>query len=163
MDIEDLLAKHERAIVDEAFQHTSEIERYRREGAPAARRRVEALFRQVSAAVYARDVTDLRAYLRQVGRERAEAGFALADVEAAISALEDAIQDGAIALLPAYDLAFGHGLVATVLAHARDALRSAFDPAAPHAPAPYPDLSPLFRGARARLAPCPAEELNAAA
>lgn len=162
MDIEDLLTQQEQAIVEDAAQRTARIPRYGQDGATATRRRVEALYRQLGAAVYARDVTDLRAHASQVARERSRAGYTVADLEAALTALEEAVLDGAVASLPAYDQGFGRGLVSTALAHARDALRLAFDPAAPHAPAPYPDLSPMFRGT-SRLAPCPAEELEAAA
>lgn len=159
MNIEELLGEQERAIVDEAYQATLEIARYRRDGTPATRRRVEALYRQLTAAVCSRDVTALNAYARQIARERSEAGFELSDVEAAFSALEDAIWHRAISRLPAYDLPFGHGMVCTALAHGRETLAHEFDASAPHVPAPYPDLTPFFRGAESVLAPCPAEEM----
>jgi hypothetical protein len=80
MNIEDLLNEEERAIVEEAFQATVEIARYRRDGTPVTRRRVEALYRQLAAAVRARDVTGLLAYVRQIAHERSAAGFELSDV-----------------------------------------------------------------------------------
>jgi hypothetical protein len=163
MDIEDLLSEQESAIVDEALHATEEVARYRRDGEQATRRRLEALYHRLTAAVCARDVTELLAYVRHIARERAEAGFELPDVEAAFSALEDAIWRRAVSRLPAYDVAFGHGMVATALAHGKDTLCHAFDAGAPHAPAPYPDLTPLFRGTESVLAPCPAEEIVSAA
>jgi hypothetical protein len=163
MNIEDLLGAEERAIVDEAFQATLEIARYRRDGTPVTRRRIEALYRQLATAVRARDVTALNAYVRQIARERSQAGFELSDVDAAFSALEDAIWHRAVSRLPAYDLPFGHGMVSTALAHGRDTLSHEFDSSAPHAPAPYPDLTPFFRGTESVLAPCPAEEMVFAA
>ena len=159
MNVEDLLGREERAIVDEAFQATLEIARYRRDGTPVTRRRIEALFRQLMAAVRSRDVTALNAYARQIAHERSGAGFELSDVEAAFSALEDAIWHRAVSQLPAYDLSFGHGMVSTALAHGRDTLSHEFDASAPHVPAPYPDLTPFFRGTESTLAPCAAEEM----
>jgi hypothetical protein len=163
MNIEELLSEEERAIVDEAFQATMEVARYRRDGTPVTRRRVEALYRQLAEAVRARDLTGLLAYVRQIARERSEAGFELADVQAAFSALEDAIWHRAVSRLPAYDVPFGSGIVCTALAHGRDTLSHEFDAAAPHVPAPYPDLTPFFRGTESALAPCPAEEMVFAA
>jgi hypothetical protein len=163
MNIEELLSEEERAIVDEAFQATMEVARYRRDGTPVTRRRVEALYRQLAEAVRARDLTGLLAYVRQIARERSEAGFELADVQAAFSALEDAIWHRAVSRLPAYDVPFGSGIVCTALAHGRDTLSHEFDASAPHVPAPYPDLTPFFRGTESALAPCPAEEMVFAA
>lgn len=163
MDIEDLLSEQEAAIVEEALRATEEVAPYRRDGELTTRRRLEELHRRLTAAVSKRDVTDLLAYVRQIARERSEAGFELSDVAAAFSALEDAIWHRAVAQLPAYDVQFGHGMVATALAHGKDTLCHEFDAGAPHAPAPYPDLTPLFRGTQTELAPCPPEEIVSAA
>ncbi|WP_242342678.1 RsbRD N-terminal domain-containing protein [Anaeromyxobacter terrae] len=163
MNVEDLLITYEPAIVEEAAHATEEIARYGRDGTLATRRRIEELYHRLTDAIRARDVSELLAYVRQIARERSEAGFELSDVQAAFDALEDAIWHGAVAELPAYDLPFGHGLVCTALAHGKETLRHAFDPAAPHVPAPFPDLTPLYRGTQSVLAPCPSEEMVFAA
>jgi RsbRD-like negative regulator of sigma factor len=159
MNIEDLLGAEERAIVDEAFQATLENARYRKDGTPETRRRIEALYRQLATAVRSRDVTALNDHVRRIAHERSAAGFALSDVATAFSALEEAIWHRAVSRLPAYDLPFGHGMVATALAHGRETLSHEFDAAAPHVAAPFPDCTPFFRGTEADLAPCPDEEL----
>ena len=150
MNIEDLLNEYAEEIIDEASRAAASIERYARDGAGPTRRRVETLYRALQEAVLRRDVTGLVVDLKAIAHERGDAGFALAEVDAAIAALEDAILHDALDRLPAYDLAFGYGLVATALAHARAALRAELDPTAPEPPPPCPDLSALFRGTAAR-------------
>jgi len=144
MNIEDLLTEDQSAIVTEACQAVGRLEHYRRDGAQATRRRLEALYHQLLDAVCTRDVRDLRRYAAQIARERLTTGFELPEVEEAFSALERAIWQRAVVRLPPYDQAWGLGLACTALAHGRCALERAFDCVAP--PAPYPDLTPLFTG-----------------
>lgn len=157
MNIEDLLNEQEPAIVEEAVRATAQIGHYRRDGDVETRRRIETLHRRLTKAVGARDLGELLAYVRQIARERASAGFELSEVQAAFSALEEAIWHRAVRRLPNYDLLFGEGMVCTALAHGRDTLRRAFDSAAPHVRAPCPDLTPLFKGAECSLAASPAD------
>jgi hypothetical protein len=96
--------------------------------------------------VCARDLKALRMYAAKIARERSDAGFEISEVEAAFSALEDAIWHDALARLPHYDQAWGLGLACTALAHGRAALGSGFEPDAARAAAPSLDLTPLFRG-----------------
>ena len=146
MNIEDVLREDEPAIVSETCEAVGRLEHYRRDGAEATRRRVEALYRQLMTAVCARDLEGLRRYAAQVARERLDAGFEIAEVEAAFSALEDAIWHDALARLPHYDQAWGLGLACTALAHGRAALRARLESAAARAAASSLDLTPLFRG-----------------
>jgi hypothetical protein len=156
MNIEDVLGQDEVAIVSEAARALGQHEHYQRDGVEATRRRVEALYRHLRSAVSARDVALLRAYVGQVARERLDAGFQLSELQAAFSALEEAIWRDALARLPVYDQAWGLGLALTALAHGRDALGRAYEFSAR---APALDLSPLFGGVAHLLAPPPAEEL----
>jgi hypothetical protein len=162
MNIEDLLSEQEPVIVEEAVRATAEIGPYRRDGAVERRRRIGALHRRLTEAVTARDLTGLLAYVRQIASERSAAGFELSDVQAAFTALEDAIWHRAVTRLPSYDVLFGEGMVCTALAHGRDTLRRAFDSAAPHVRAPCPDLTSLFKGTESSLARVPAEGMNTA-
>ena len=107
MNIEDLLNEYAEEIIGEASRAAASIERYAQDGAGPTRRRVETLYRALQEAVRRRDVTGLVIYLKAIAHERSDAGFALADVDAAITALEDAILHDALDRLPAYDLAFG--------------------------------------------------------
>ncbi len=159
MDIEDVLSEDEPAIVGEACAAIAQVEPYRRDGAQRTHGRIEALTRQLMAAVRARDLTELRAYARQIASERYEAGFELSDVQAAFSALEAAIWHRALVRLPPYDLAWGLGLVSTALAHGRDALGRAFESAVPRTPAPTLDLTPLFKGTGPVVAASAVEEM----
>jgi hypothetical protein len=146
MNIEDLLREHEQAILTDACQAIGRLEHYRRDGAEVTRRRVELLYRHVIAAVSARDLKDLRAYSAQIARERLAAGFDAPEVEAAFSALEEAIYHHALIRLPAYDQAWGLGLAGTAFAHGKEALVHAVDGSASCPPAFPIDLTPLFSG-----------------
>jgi hypothetical protein len=155
MNVEDLLSEDERAIVSEVCRVVAQLEHYRRDGTHATRCRIEALYKQLMTAVAARDLNGLRAYVAQIARERLEAGFELPEVEAAFSALEEAIWCHALVRLPPYDQAFALGLASTALAHGRDALERGFH-YAHQAPEPYLDLTPLFTGAGRVPAACAA-------
>jgi hypothetical protein len=153
--IDELLRDDERAILTEAASSLARLEHYRRDGEAAARRRIEALYRHLARAVSARELDDLLAHAARIARERYEAGFELREVEAAFATLEDAISRRAVGCLPACELAWGIGLVATALAHARAELGRTFASLAPAARPGTVDLTAVFqRTERAR----PAEE-----
>jgi hypothetical protein len=148
MQIEELLRDDEPAILEDVWPQIARLEHYRRDGEEETRRRVEALYRHVVRAVRARDLDDLLAHASRIAKERFESGFVLAEVQAAFSTLEDAISRRALARLPRDELAWGLGLVSTVLAHARGELGRTF--ASLPARSPGLDLTPLFsRGHRA--------------
>jgi hypothetical protein len=155
--IEELLRDDEPAILAEAASSLARLERYRRDGDGAARRRMEALYRTVARAVSARDLDDLLAHAARIARERCGAGFELREVEAAFATLEDAISRRALARLPAGELAWGMGLVTTALAHARAELGRAFASLAPVARPGSVDLTAVFQ--RTEGGRRPAEEL----
>jgi hypothetical protein len=143
--IEDLLRDDEPAILDEVAPTIARLEHYRRDGAQATRRRVEALYREVARAVGARDLDALVAHAARVARERHEAGYDPAEVQAAFSLLEEAIARHAVLRLPDGELAWGIGLLSTALGHARGELQRAFAALGLHAYAPGVDLTALFK------------------
>jgi len=143
--IEDLLRDDEPAILDAVAPTIERLEHYHRDGAEATRRRVEALYRHVARAVRARDLDDLLAHAARVARERFEAGFDLAEVQAAFSMIEEAIARRALSRLPHAELAWGLGLVSTALAHAKGELGRTYAALAPRAYAPGVDLTSLFK------------------
>jgi hypothetical protein len=155
--IEELLRDDEPAILAEAASSLARLEHYRRDGQDAARRRVEALYRHVARAVLARDLDDLLAHAARIARERFEAGFELTEVEAAFATLEDAISRRALPRLPREELAWGLGLVATALAHARAELGRTFASLAPAARPGTVDLTAVFQ--RTERGRRPADEL----
>jgi hypothetical protein len=145
MKIEELLRDDERAILDEAVRTTTLLSHYRRDGEEATRRRVQALYRAVARAVSACDLDDLLAHAGRIARERFQGGFEQAEVEAAFATLEEAIERHALSRMPREELAWGLGLVATALGHARAELGRTFAALA-HASRPGAvDLTSVFR------------------
>ena len=144
-NIEDLLREDEAAILAEAVPTTTQLSHYRRDGEEATRRRVRALYRAVARAVSARELDGIVAHAGRIARERFEGGFEQAEVEAAFAALEQAIERRALARMPKEELAWGLGLVATALGHARAELGRTFATLA-HASRPGAvDLTSVFR------------------
>jgi hypothetical protein len=144
MGIEELMRIDEAAILEEACRAVTRLEHYRRDGEETTRWRLHVLHRRVVDAVLTRDLAPLRSHLAQVARERYKAGFDLAEVHGAFSALQDAIWRRAVAELDPDELAWGFGLVATALAHGRETLERTFASLVrPEAPI---DLTPLFHG-----------------
>jgi hypothetical protein len=149
MRIEELLRDDERIILDEAVRTTTLLSHYRRDGEEATWRRVQALYRAVARAVSARDLDELVGHARRIARERFQGGFEQAEVEAAFATLEEAIERRALARMPKEELAWGLGLVATALGHARAELGRTFAALA-HASRPGAvDLTAVFRRSEA--------------
>jgi hypothetical protein len=152
LTIEDLLREDEPAILEEARTRVARLEHYQRDGDEPTRERLAALFRRLARAVRTRDLDELLTHAERVARERCAAGFGLAEVHAAFSALEEAIWRRASDRLPLDEQAWGLALVTTALAHAKEALGHAYLAAAPCGHAPSVDLTPVFRRTR-RAAP----------
>jgi hypothetical protein len=159
LKIEDLLRDDEPAILDEVAPTIERLQHYHRDGAEATRLRVEALYRQVARAVRARDLDDLLAHAARIARERYEAGFDLAEVQAAFSMLEEAISKRALSRLPHVELAWGLALVSTAVAHAKSELGRTYAALAPRAYAPGVDLTSLFKRTPARRRSRSADDL----
>ncbi len=151
--IEDLLRDDEAAILEEARTRVARLAHYHRDGDGATRERLGALYARLAAAVRARDLEDLLAHAERVARERFAAGFDLAEVHAAFSALEEAIWRRASDRLSLDEQAWGLALVTTALAHAKETLGHAFLAARPAAHAPSVDLTPVFRRGGRRATP----------
>ena len=144
MQIEDLLRDDEPTILAEAVRTTTQLSHYRRDGEEATRRRVQALYRAVARAVRARDLDDLLAHAGRIARERFQGGYEQAEVEAAFATLEEAIERRALSRMPREELAWGLGLVATALGHARAELGRTFERLAHAARPGAVDLTAVF-------------------
>ncbi len=144
--IEELLGEDEPAILEDAARTTALLSRYRRDGEEATRRRVEALYRQVARAVRARDLDELLAHAARIARERFEAGFELAEVEAAFATLEDAIERRALTRMPAAGARLGTRA-------RRDGPRSREDRARSHVRVPRARRAPRRGGPDLRVPP----------
>lgn len=158
MDIVEMLRESESAIIGDAARAIGRLEHYRQQSAEETRRRVEQLYRHLIDAVCKRDVKDLRTYAADVARERVAAGFQVSELEAAFSAIEEAIWHHALIRLPAYDQAWGIGLACTVLAHGKAELGRAVDADTQFAP-PAIDLTALLRGTAPLTASQPEEKV----
>jgi hypothetical protein len=152
-NIEDLLRDEEAAILEEARTRVARLEHYHRDGDGPTRERLAALYRRLARALRTRDLDELLAHSERVARERFAAGFDLAEVHAAFSALEEAIWRRASDRLSLDEQAWGLALVTTALAHAKEALGHAYLAAAPSGHAPSVDLTPVFRRTSRRAAP----------
>jgi hypothetical protein len=151
--IEDLLRDDEEAILGEALTRVARLAHYGRDGEAATRERLAALYRRLERALRTRDLDELLAHAERVARERCAAGFDLAEVHAAFSALEEAIWRRAADRLSLDEQAWGLALVTTALAHAKEALGRAYLAAAPAGHAPSVDLTTVFRRSSRRTAP----------
>jgi hypothetical protein len=151
--IEDLLREDEPAILEHARARVARLEHYHRDGDEATRERLDGLYRRLARAIRTRDLDELLAHAERVARERQAAGFDLAEVHAAFSALEEAIWRRAADRLTLDEQAWGLALVTTALAHAKEALGRAYLAAAPSGHAPSVDLTPVFRRSGRRAAP----------
>jgi hypothetical protein len=147
VDILELLAEDEDAIVAEALTAVTWLEHYERDGEELTRERLRALCRLVAGAIRAQDLEALVAHAGRIARERHAAGYDRAEVAGAFSAVEEAIWHRALTALPAPGRTWALGLVGTALTHAKEALARAFTEAGSGPVPAFVDLSPLFRGA----------------
>ena len=141
---------HERAATitaAEAALARIHARHYDAAGAENARERLEALYDRLIEAVDTRDLASIVAYARQVARERFEAGYDLAEVQAAFNALEEATWSRVLADLPPERFSEALGLVTTILGAAKDALGREYVSLATQRHAPSLDMSRLFMGA----------------
>jgi hypothetical protein len=123
--------------------HTSH---YASAGPNEIRTRLEALFDRLVAAAASRDLGSVVAYAGQLARERYSAGYDLAEIQAAINALEEAVWRRVFSELQSHEFAEALGVVSTTLGAAKDALAREYVSLATHAHAPSLDLRALFAG-----------------
>ena len=119
---------------------------YESAGADASKQRLDVLFDHLVDAVATRDVSAIVTYAAGVARERFEAAYDLAEVQAAFNTLESATWRCILADLPADNLAEALGLVSTVFGAAKDALGRQYVSLATQVHAPSLDLRALFSG-----------------
>jgi hypothetical protein len=142
-NIQELLRTDRLEILAEASTAVGGLEHYRRDGAQATRRRLEALYGEVAGAVERRDLTGIVAHAAAVARERWEAGFDHVELLSAFTALEAAIHRRTAAHLPPGERPLALGLVGTAFAHGKRSLGHAFGALGA---SPALDLTPLFTG-----------------
>jgi NAD(P)-dependent dehydrogenase (short-subunit alcohol dehydrogenase family) len=142
------LAREREAIVTaatEALGRTA-ARHYVAAGAGVRQQRHEALLDHVIQALEDRNLRAVVAYAERIAQERFEAGYDLAEVQAAFNALEEAAWSRVFALLEPSQFADAIGLISTVVGAAKDALARRYVNLASNAHAPALDYGALFRG-----------------
>jgi len=119
---------------------------YETAGGDETRRRLEALYDELRAAVESKDLGSIVGYARRLAAERFESGYDLTEVQSAFNALEEATWSNLCARLEPDQLALSLGLVGTVLGAAKDALAREYVSLASRTHAPSLDLRALFSG-----------------
>lgn len=119
---------------------------YETAGAAETRRRLEALYDQLSRAISSRDLAGIVSFARNLAAERFEAGYDLSEVQSAFNALEEATWSNLCARLEPDQLALALGLVSTVLGAAKDALAREYVSLASRTHVRSLDLRALFSG-----------------
>ena len=119
---------------------------YEAAGPDETRRRLEALYDQLLAAVSSRDLSGIVGYARRLAAERFSSGYDLAEVQGAFNALEEAAWSRLCADLRPEQLELSLGLVSTVLGAAKDALAREYVSLASRTHVPSLDMSALFTG-----------------
>jgi hypothetical protein len=148
MDLDELLADSEAAILDDAFTGLKRIHaaHYEAAGESVTRERQAQLFALVVAAIRDRDLAHVVAYAQTVGVERFNAGFGFSEVQTAFNVMEEAMWRRVVAEVRVEELAESIGLLSTVLGAAKDALARSYVSLASSRHVPSLDLSALFRG-----------------
>jgi hypothetical protein len=142
-----ILQQDRASIVDaacDAMRHSRT--KYESAGQEETRRRFEAVYDELLAALSTRDLGSVIDYGRHLGAERFAAGYDLAEVQGALNVLEEAAWSALCARLQPEHLALSLGLVSTVLGAAKDALAREYVSLAARSHAPSLDVRALFTG-----------------
>jgi RsbT co-antagonist protein rsbRD N-terminal domain len=143
-----LVLDRERSVVVGAASESIRQSRTRYETAERdeTRRRLDALYDQLCAAVASRDLTGISEFARQLGAQRFRSGYDLSEVQSAINALEEAAWRTVCAQLPSDQHALALGLVSTVLGTAKAELAREYVSLASRTHVQSLDLRALFSG-----------------
>ena len=133
----------ERATTALSQSHTMH---YQVLGPEETRKRLEALYDQMTEAAARRDLGEIVGYARDLARERFGAGYDLSEVQIAINALEEAAWKQVFSELPPEQFAATLGLISTILGAVKDALAREYVSLATRSHAPSLDLGKLFFG-----------------
>lgn len=148
MDAATFLEERRTAIVDAAVESLSgrSLTHYRPLGEGETARRLLRLFDLVVDGVRQRQLVSILGFAEGIGRERFDSGFEFVEVQAAFSAVEEAIWRAILEGMPAADQGHALGLIATLLGAAKDRLASTYLSLATRTNVASLDLQSLFRG-----------------
>jgi hypothetical protein len=150
MDFVDVLRAAQPEVLGDASEalQRAHLAHYEAAGSEESRRRLSDLFALSIDCLAARALGPICDYAESVARQRYDAGFDIAEVQAAFNVLEEAIWRAVITKLPADDIVEAAGLVGTVLGAGKDTLARTWVSLAASRHAPSLDLSALFKGTR---------------
>jgi hypothetical protein len=136
------------AVLDDALANLDRAapRRYGSAGTGEMRKRLEALFDRLLEASASRDLLPALAYAEAIAEERFNAGYDLAEIQAAVNALETAAWTTIFAELEPARYWEALGLVSTILGAVKDALARRYVSLTVHAHTPSLDLRALFAG-----------------
>ena len=148
MNLSDLLRQRREPILAAASDGLcrARLRSYESVGREESYARLARLFDLVTAAIAERNLTPVRQYAADLAAQRHAAGFDLAQVQAAINALEEAIWSAIVAEIEPAGLAEAFGLASTVLGATKDRLATAYLELATRTRVPALDLGALFAG-----------------
>ena len=142
-----VLDRERSSIIAAAFESIRRCRtHYEVAGPEETQYRLEALYDEMCAALWRRDLGGIVAHARRLAAERFEAGYDLSEVQRAFNALEEATWSTLCAQLQPEQLALSLGLVGTVLGAAKDARAREYVSLASRTHAPSLDLRALFSG-----------------
>lgn len=146
-DLPLVLDRERASIIAASFEAIRHSRTHYESAAPdETRRRLEALYDEMSRAVSSRDLAGITHYARHLAAERFRSGYDLSEVQGAFNALEEATWSTLCARLTPDQLAFSLGLVSTVLGAAKDALAREYVSLASRTHVGSLDLRALFSG-----------------
>jgi hypothetical protein len=143
-----LVLDREREVIVTAASESIRHSRTRYETAEGdkTRRRLDAFYDQLCAAVSSRDLSRITDFARNLGAERFRSGYDLSEVQSAINALEEAAWRTICTQLPSDQHALALGLVSTVLGTAKAELAREYVSLASRTHVQSLDLRALFSG-----------------
>ena len=152
MSIDVVLAGSAGEILDEAYGelHLSVHPRYQALGEEITRRHLEELFTLVVEGVAAREAVHLVEHAELIAAERFHAGFDLAEVQAAFTALEQAMWRQVARGEDPLQLLASVGVLSAILGAGKDALARSWVRLASARHAPHLDVQALYQGTESK-------------
>jgi hypothetical protein len=121
----ELFGREREAVVRQALAAIGRLHGSHYQGAETARR-LERLYDHVVFAATRRDLGPIVAYAEGLAGERYASGYALAELQAAFNALEEALWETVVAELPADQVAAALTLVSSIFGVAKDTLACSY-------------------------------------
>jgi hypothetical protein len=148
MDLVGFLKQERDDVIQEAFAATQRagLKHYAAAGEQATREHLTALYDLAVSGIATRNLTPMIEHARRIAADRFQAGFDLAEVQAAFNVLEEALWQHIFAKLAPAEFAQSIGLVSTALGAGKDSLARSYVQLASKSHVPTLNLSRMFEG-----------------